>query len=79
MNRGAAIARLLFDSGAIAVSGERAFVLAAGWASPVYVDCRRLIGRPDWARATTDFSVVLVEDGMTPIYFTRQRSVSGAV
>ncbi len=61
MTRGAAVARLLFDSGAIAVSGERAFILAAGWASPVYVDCRRLIGRPDWARAVTDLSVALIE------------------
>ena len=60
MTRGAAVARLLFDSGAIAVSGERAFILAAGWASPVYVDCRRLIGRPDWARAVTDLSVALI-------------------
>lgn len=62
MTRGAAIARLLFEAGAIAVGGERAFILAAGWASPVYVDCRRLIGRPDWARAATDLAVGLIED-----------------
>jgi orotate phosphoribosyltransferase len=43
---GAAMARLLLDAGAIQVSHDRPFVLAAGWASPVYVDCRRLLGEP---------------------------------
>lgn len=43
---GAATARLLFEAGAIQVSRDRPFVLAAGWASPVYVDCRLLIGEP---------------------------------
>lgn len=57
---GAATARLLFAAGSIAVSGERPFILAAGWASPVYVDCRLLIGRPDWARAVTDLAVGLI-------------------
>jgi len=36
----------LLEGGAIHVSRERPYVLAAGWASPVYVDCRRLIGEP---------------------------------
>jgi orotate phosphoribosyltransferase len=43
---GAATARLLLEAGAIHVSRERPYVLAAGWASPVYVDCRLLIGEP---------------------------------
>jgi len=43
---GAAMARLLLHAGAIAFSREHPFILAAGWASPVYVDCRRLIGDP---------------------------------
>jgi len=33
---GAATARLLFDAGAIHLSRDRPFILAAGWASPVY-------------------------------------------
>lgn len=45
-DHGAAMARLLMDSGAIQISRQRPFMLAAGWASPVYVDCRRLIGDP---------------------------------
>ena len=43
---GADMARLLLNAGAIAFSREHPFILAAGWASPVYVDCRRLIGEP---------------------------------
>lgn len=50
---GAAMARLLLEAGAVQVSTDRSFVLASGWASPVYVDCRRLIGMPGpRARAT---------------------------
>ena len=43
---GVATARLLIEAGAIQVSRDRPYVLAAGWASPVYVDCRLLIGEP---------------------------------
>ncbi|SDN55156.1 orotate phosphoribosyltransferase [Afipia sp. GAS231] len=43
---GAATARLLIEAGAIQISQDRPYVLAAGWASPVYVDCRLLIGEP---------------------------------
>ena len=43
---GAATARLLIEAGAIQISHDRPYVLAAGWASPVYVDCRLLIGEP---------------------------------
>ncbi|HUB14703.1 MAG TPA: orotate phosphoribosyltransferase [Acetobacteraceae bacterium] len=46
LDLGAAMARLLLNAGAIAFSREHPFILAAGWASPVYVDCRRLIGDP---------------------------------
>lgn len=43
---GAVIARLLLEEGAIRFARERPFILAAGWASPVYVDCRSLIATP---------------------------------
>lgn len=39
-------AKLLIEAGAIQVSREQPFILAAGWASPVYVDVRLLIGEP---------------------------------
>lgn len=40
---GATIAKLLFQSRAIGINRHQPYVLAGGWASPVYVDVRRLI------------------------------------
>jgi orotate phosphoribosyltransferase len=54
---GRAVARLLFKAQAIHVSCEQPFILAAGWASPVYVDCRVLLGEPDLRHAVTDLAV----------------------
>ncbi len=54
---GSATARLLLSAGAIGFSREHPFILAAGWASPVYVDCRLLIGEPRLRRAMTDLAV----------------------
>jgi orotate phosphoribosyltransferase len=53
---GKAVARLLLNAGAIQVSRSQPFILAAGWASPVYVDCRVLLGEPTLRRAVTDLS-----------------------
>ena len=50
---GGDIARLLIKTSAVYVSREQPFILAAGWASPVYVDCRLLIGEPVIRRAVT--------------------------
>ena len=36
---GGEVAQLLFEGGAVHVSREHPFILAAGWASPVYIDC----------------------------------------
>jgi orotate phosphoribosyltransferase len=47
------IARLLIKTNAVYVSREQPFILAAGWASPVYVDCRLLIGEPAIRRTVT--------------------------
>src|SRR5271154_2966964 len=46
-------ALLLFQAGAIRISRQQPFILAAGWASPVYVDCRLLIGTAEMRRAIT--------------------------
>jgi orotate phosphoribosyltransferase len=58
---GAATARLLLDSGAVQVSRNRPFMLAAGWASPVYVDCRRLIGEPAWRQEITALAATVIK------------------
>ena len=57
---GAATARLLLEAGAIHVSRGRPYVLAAGWASPVYVDCRLLIGEPRIRRETVRLAAAAV-------------------
>jgi orotate phosphoribosyltransferase len=53
---GQAVARLLVKTGAIHVSRQQPFILAAGWASPVYVDCRMLIGEPATRHAVTELA-----------------------
>jgi len=57
---GAAMARILLEAGAIQVSHTRPFVLAAGWASPVYVDCRHLIGEPRIRREVTGLALAFL-------------------
>jgi orotate phosphoribosyltransferase len=54
---GQRVALLLVKAGAIHVSRQQPFILAAGWASPVYVDCRVLIGAPQVRRAITDLAL----------------------
>lgn len=54
---GAAMARLLLEAGAVQVSHDRSFMLASGWASPVYVDCRRLLGMPPRRARATDLAL----------------------
>ena len=45
---------------------ERPFTLAAGWASPVYVDCRMLIGDPVARRLVTSCAVDAVTGAFAP-------------
>jgi orotate phosphoribosyltransferase len=54
---GGAVAQLLFESGAIHVSRQQPFILAAGWASPVYVDVRIVLGDPALRQAVTELAV----------------------
>lgn len=53
---GQAVAELLVGAGAIHVSRAQPFFLAAGWASPVYVDVRLLLGRPETRRTVTELA-----------------------
>jgi orotate phosphoribosyltransferase len=48
---GKAVAQLLLAARAIHVNRTQPYILAAGWASPVYVDCRVLVGAPEHRRA----------------------------
>ncbi|CAM5212432.1 Orotate phosphoribosyltransferase [Castellaniella defragrans] len=46
----AAVAQALLDAGCVQVRAEEPFRLPSGWASPVYIDCRRLISFPTLRR-----------------------------
>ncbi len=39
-------ARILLDTGAVLFNAEKPFIFTSGWASPVYVDCRKIISYP---------------------------------
>ena len=59
---GGEVARLLFEGGAIHVSRQQPFILAAGWASPVYVDVRVILGDPALRQAVTQLAVRYVSE-----------------
>jgi orotate phosphoribosyltransferase len=63
---GAATARLLIEAGAIQISRDRHYVLAAGWASPVYVDCRLLIGEPRFRNEAVRLAAAAVRGRIEP-------------
>jgi orotate phosphoribosyltransferase len=63
---GGAVAQLLFESGAIHVSRQQPFILAAGWASPVYVDVRIILGDPALRQAVTQLAVRYVTEMLPP-------------
>jgi orotate phosphoribosyltransferase len=58
---GAAAAQLLLSSGAVRTRREGAFVLAAGWASPVYIDCRLLLDQPEHRRAVVRLALAAID------------------
>ncbi|HVY12442.1 MAG TPA: orotate phosphoribosyltransferase, partial [Alphaproteobacteria bacterium] len=49
-------ARILFDIGAVHFNAEKPFIFTSGWASPVYVDCRKIISFVEARRALMDFA-----------------------
>jgi orotate phosphoribosyltransferase len=66
---GQSVALLLLKAGAIHVSREQPFMLAAGWASPVYVDCRVLVGKPEVRHAITDLSAAYLASALPGALF----------
>ncbi len=48
---GAELAARLIDAGCVTVRSDEPFRLPSGWASPVYMDCRRVISFPETRRA----------------------------
>jgi len=56
-------ARMMLEARAVQYNADQPFFLASGWASPVYIDCQRLISYPRIRGALMDFATgVLVRD-----------------
>jgi orotate phosphoribosyltransferase len=53
-------ARMLLEAGAVRYSAEQPFFLSSGWASPVYIDCGRLISFPRIRESLMDFAAQTV-------------------
>ena len=58
-------AKMLLEVDAVVFNAEKPFIFTSGWASPVYIDCRRLISFPRLRQTIIDFgaSVILREAG----------------
>jgi orotate phosphoribosyltransferase len=53
-------ARILIEVKAVQFSDGQPFVLTSGWASPVYIDCRKLISYPRVRRTLIDFAAATI-------------------
>ena len=53
-------ARMLLEVKAVHFSDSKPFIFTSGWASPVYIDCRKLISYPRVRRALTDFAAATI-------------------
>ena len=54
-------ARILLEIEAIHIRPSQPFTFTSGWASPVYVDCRKVISFPRARRAIIDMAVAKIE------------------
>ena len=62
-------ARMMLEIKAIHFNAEKPYIFTSGWASPVYVDCRKIISYPRLRNALMDFSaqVIMSEIGFESI------------
>src|SRR5512140_2019900 len=54
-------AKALIEVQAVLVNTEKPFITTAGWASPVYIDMRKIIGFPRLRRRLIDFATRAIE------------------
>lgn len=54
------VAKMLWEIGAVHFSADKPYKLASGMASPVYIDCRKLISYPRVRSAVMDFAAATV-------------------
>lgn len=62
-------ARMLLEINAVYFNAEQPSIFTSGWASPVYIDCRRLISYPRIRSTITDYatSVILRKVGFEAV------------
>ncbi|MCZ7563421.1 MAG: orotate phosphoribosyltransferase [Burkholderiales bacterium] len=62
-------AKMLLEIEAVLFNAQKPFVFTSGWASPVYIDCRKIISYPRLRRTLIDFSgsTILREIGFESI------------
>ncbi|HET7136520.1 MAG TPA: orotate phosphoribosyltransferase [Casimicrobiaceae bacterium] len=53
-------AKMLLEIGAVLFRADDPFIFTSGWASPVYIDCRKLISYPRVRRTLVDFSCATI-------------------
>ena len=49
-------AKMLLEIEAVLFNADKPYIFTSGWASPVYIDCRKLISYPRVRRTLVDFS-----------------------
>ena len=50
------VSRMLIETESVHFNADKPFIFTAGWASPVYIDCRRLIAFPRVRRKIVDLA-----------------------
>ena len=63
-SQGRIVADILLDIKAVNFRPEQPYTLTAGWASPVYIDCRKLISFPRARRKVTELARLEIEESI---------------
>ncbi len=67
-------AKMLLEVDAVLFNPEKPFIFTSGWASPVYIDCRRLISFPRLRQTIIDFATTTI---LRDIGFEKFDTVAG--
>lgn len=57
------VAKMLIEVEAVLFRADDPFIFTSGWASPVYIDCRKLIAYPRLRKSLMDIAVETLFDG----------------
>ncbi len=67
-------AKMFLEVEAVHFNAEKPFIFTSGWASPVYIDCRKLISFPRLRQTMIDFGASII---MRDIGFEKLDTVAG--